>query len=81
MDKVRIGIIGVGGMGSHHAGYLSKGEVRGAELTAVCDVDKSKLGRWDGVRDFADSRELTRSGLVDADAATRAGIDFNLGIG
>ncbi len=66
MDKVRIGIIGVGGMGSHHAGYLSKGEVRGAELTAVCDVDKSKLGRWDGVRDFADSRELTRSGLVDA---------------
>ncbi len=66
MDKVRIGIVGVGGMGSHHAGYLSTGEVKGAELAAVCDIEESKLGRWDGVRDFTDSRELIRSGLVDA---------------
>lgn len=66
MDKVRIGIVGVGGMGSHHAGYLSRGEVKGAELVAVCDIDESKLGRWEGVRDFTDSRELIRSGLVDA---------------
>ena len=66
MDKLRIGIVGVGGMGSHHAGYLSKGEVVGAELTAVCDIEKEKLGRWEGVRDFSDSRELIRSGMVDA---------------
>lgn len=66
MDKVRIGVIGVGGMGSHHAGYLSRGEVKGAEFTAVCDIDESKLGRWECARDFTDSRELIRSGLVDA---------------
>ncbi len=66
MDKVRIGVVGVGGMGSHHANYLSKGEIARAELTAVCDVEKEKLGRWEGVREFTDSRELIRSGLVDA---------------
>ena len=38
MDSVRSGIIGIGGMGSNHAGYLSKGEVPGAELTAVADA-------------------------------------------
>ena len=28
MDKVRIGIIGIGGMGSNHAGYISRGARR-----------------------------------------------------
>lgn len=66
MDKVRIGIIGVGGMGSHHARYLKAGDIKRAELTAVCDVDESKLDRWDGVEKFTDSAKLIRSGLVDA---------------
>ena len=43
MDTVRIGIIGVGGMGSFHASYLAKGEVAGAQLTAVCDIDPRRL--------------------------------------
>ncbi|MFW6162259.1 MAG: Gfo/Idh/MocA family protein [Planctomycetota bacterium] len=43
MDTVRIGIVGYGGMGSHHGRYLSKGEVPGAELTAVADVDPARL--------------------------------------
>ena len=29
MDKVRIGIIGLGGMGSSHATYLSQGQIAG----------------------------------------------------
>ena len=48
MDKVRIGIIGFGGMGNSHAGYLSKGKVPGAELCAVADVDS---GRLEGVQE------------------------------
>ena len=28
MDKVRIGIIGLGGMGSSHASYLSQGQIK-----------------------------------------------------
>lgn len=43
MDKVRIGIVGYGGMGSHHGRYLSQGEVPGAELAAVADVDPARL--------------------------------------
>ena len=43
MDKVRIGIIGLGGMGSSHATYLSQGQIAGADLAAVADVDPARL--------------------------------------
>ena len=66
MDKVRMGVIGVGGMGSHHARYLQAGEARRAELTAVCDIDECKLQSYGDVKTFIDSAELIRSGLVDA---------------
>ncbi len=45
MSRLRIGVIGLGGMGSNHAGYLSRGEISGAELTAVCDVEPKRLDR------------------------------------
>ena len=45
MDTVRIGIIGIGGMGSHHAAYLAKGEIPQAMLTAVCDINPTRL-QW-----------------------------------
>ncbi|WP_394186843.1 hypothetical protein [Metabacillus halosaccharovorans] len=38
MDKVRIGIIGMGGMGTNHANSLIADKVPNAELTAVCDI-------------------------------------------
>lgn len=41
--RVRIGIIGYGGMGSAHAQYLTRGEVPNAVLTAVCDRDPDRL--------------------------------------
>ena len=35
MDEVRIGVAGIGGMGSNHSGYLPTGDgVPGARLTA-----------------------------------------------
>ena len=43
MDSVRVGVIGLGGMGSNHAGYLSRGEIPGARLAAVCDVEPARL--------------------------------------
>lgn len=71
MDVVRIGIIGIGTMGSHHAKYFMKGEVPGAELAAVCDTDPKRL-EWaakelpEGVKRFGDSDALIDSGDVDA---------------
>ncbi len=66
MASVRIGIIGVGGMGTEHARYIQRGDVPRCELTAVCDVEAGKLETFSGVRAFTDSRELIRSGEVDA---------------
>ena len=66
MDAVRLGIIGLGNMGTVHARYLQQGEVSRCTLTAVCDVDAKKLDRFDGVEKFEDSAALIRSGLVDA---------------
>jgi len=43
MSIVRIGVIGIGGMGSAHAKNIVAGEVGGAEVTAVCDIDPDRL--------------------------------------
>jgi predicted dehydrogenase len=70
MDKVRIGIIGIGNMGTSHALYLAKGEVNGAVLTAVCDENPERL-QWakqalgDHVQLFDDADALFASGIVD----------------
>ena len=37
MEKVRLGIIGIGSMGTGHAGNVLKGMVPDMELTAVAD--------------------------------------------
>ena len=42
MEKVRIGIIGIGNMGSSHAERIAKGEVKDIELAAVADVRESR---------------------------------------
>jgi len=43
VEKVRVGIIGTGGMGLSHGKYLSRGEIEGAELTALCDANAESL--------------------------------------
>lgn len=71
MDKVRIGIIGIGNMGSNHARNLIKGEVPGGKLAAVCDISPDRLN-WaknelgEGVQLFDDAEALFASGCVDA---------------
>jgi len=58
MDKVRLGLIGVGGMGSEHLRCLLLDE--GAEVVAVADLDEGKLqaalertgGKAKGYKDY-----------------------------
>ncbi|MBI5095463.1 MAG: Gfo/Idh/MocA family oxidoreductase [Candidatus Hydrogenedentes bacterium] len=66
MKSVRLGIIGVGNMGTSHSRYLQNREVQRCELTAVCDVDPAKLTRFDDLKTCTDSAALIRSGEVDA---------------
>lgn len=71
MDKVRIGIIGIGGMGSIHASYLIKDEIAQAELTAVCDINPERL-KWakenlgDKVQVFDNAEAFFASKAMDA---------------
>jgi len=71
MDTVRIGVVGIGGMGSHHARYLLNGEIPNAELTAVCDISPERL-KWakenlgEGIQRFDGADALFRAKVVDA---------------
>ena len=66
MDRVRIGIVGLGNMGRHHAGYLHRGTVKRAELRAVCTTAPQKVEAFQPVKSFSDPEELLRSGKIDA---------------
>ncbi|MEC9491034.1 MAG: Gfo/Idh/MocA family oxidoreductase [Halanaerobiales bacterium] len=45
MEEVKLGIIGIGNMGSSHAKSIVEGRVKNARLTAVCDLDPARL-KW-----------------------------------
>jgi predicted dehydrogenase len=64
--KVRLGIIGIGNMGTGHAQRLLKGSAPRIELTALCDPDPARLAAFAGLKHFADSAAMIRSGAVDA---------------
>ena len=67
MEKVRLGIVGLGNMGRFHADYLLKGEVKRAELTAVSDAFAKSLEPYkEKVATFEKCDEMIRSGLIDA---------------
>lgn len=61
---VRLGVIGLGNMGSAHVAQM--GKVHRCQLTAVCDVDPSKLAKYGDYKRYENSAELIRSGDVDA---------------
>ena len=72
-NEVRLGIIGVGGMGTSHLDMLTDGQpVPRLRVTAVADTDTEKLeramnkGRDFGVKGFPTPDELMESGEVDA---------------
>ena len=71
MDTVRVGIIGVGNMGSSHIKQLAKGEVPGAVLTAACDINPERLGAvkesyGDTIRIFDNVDALFNAEVIDA---------------
>jgi predicted dehydrogenase len=71
VDKVRIGVVGIGNMGSAHAKYLAAGDVPNAELTAVCDINPKRL-EWardnlgEHIKLFENAETLFESKAVDA---------------
>lgn len=48
METVKIGIVGVGNIGSFHMRNVLGGELKNAELVALCDSNPEKIGPYPG---------------------------------
>lgn len=70
MEFVRLGIIGVGNMGSGHLKRIHAGECPGLKVTAVADIDPDRLEFAKGVDDtialYDDAIKMLDSGKIDA---------------
>ena len=70
-DKVRIGIIGIGNMGSAHAQHIAEGDIKGMELAAVADRRESRR-EWaksslpEGVRIYTEGTDLIEDPEINA---------------
>lgn len=92
-STVRVGIIGVGNMGSAHARTLLSGNIAGAELVAVCDI-REIMRDWvheqlsPTLTFWNNAEDMISSGTVDAvilatphyDHARQAALAFAAGI-
>ncbi len=72
MDKIRLGIIGIGNMGSSHAYNIKNGKCPSLEIAAVADTNPDRLA-WakeqqfgESIAYFNDAIEMLDSGLIDA---------------
>ena len=68
MDYVKIGIIGIGNMGSNHVKFV--GDMKNAKLTAVCDINEAAFNRIDekvraNIECFTNSDEFFAEADVD----------------
>lgn len=70
MQQVRIGIVGLGNMGTSHAKHIIEGKVPGLTLGAVCDISADRR-EWasqalPGVPAFEQTKDMFESGTIDA---------------
>ena len=71
MEKVRLGIIGIGNMGSGHARNIIDGKCPEIELAAVADINPDRI-KWaqenlpESVEKFDDAYKMMDSGKIDA---------------
>lgn len=66
MDCVRLGIVGVGTMGSAHARYLLDGAIKRVRLVALADIDPAAMAPYPDLLHFDSAPALIQSGAVDA---------------
>lgn len=70
MDKIKLGIIGYGNMGTSHARNIAEGKVPNVELCAICDIDPARKAVCEKnhptVAFFEKAEDLMASGLCDS---------------
>ena len=69
MEKLKLGVIGFGNMGTGHAGNVMGGRVPEMELGAICDIAQAEQEEakrlYPQVPVFADAKKLFESGCCD----------------
>lgn len=70
MNQVRIGIVGIGNMGSAHLACIAAGKINGLSVTCVCDSNPNRLAlcaeKYPEIRTFSDYEEMLDKGNLDA---------------
>ncbi len=68
--KIKLGIIGIGNMGSVHSKNILEGKCPDIELSAVCDLKDEKVewikNEYPSVSIFKDAEEMMDSGKIDS---------------
>ncbi len=70
MEKLRVGVIGVGNMGTFHAHSLNDGKIEGARLACLCDTSENARARLRGefpdIKIYPDYKEMLKDAALDA---------------
>ena len=70
MKSVRIGIVGIGNIGTAHTNLIFSGGVDGLKLTALCDISNERKEycktNYPDVSFFCNYEEMIKSGKIDA---------------
>lgn len=64
--SVRVGIIGIGNIGSTHVARFERGDISGAVLSGICDTSPAVLARHPDLPQWSDASAMINSGTVDA---------------
>jgi predicted dehydrogenase len=71
MSLIKVGVIGIGNMGSSYVDMLNKGQIKGATLTAVCSSNENRIA-WvkthakEDVKIFMDEDAFFNESEIDA---------------
>ena len=70
MKELKIGIIGIGNMGSAHAECIINGEIKNLCLASVCDINPEKIKAFTekhpDIKTYSNYKEVIKSGEIDA---------------
>lgn len=66
MEIVKLGIVGIGSMGTIHAQNIVDGQVPRCKLTAVCDLKEERLKRFPAAQGFISVDDFLQSSEIDA---------------
>jgi predicted dehydrogenase len=66
METVKLGIVGIGAMGSIHAQSIIDGHIPGCELSAVCDARAERMNQFPSAKQFVSVDDFLRASEADA---------------